>query len=105
MFPYKFGGEDPDLTLDEQDDVAGMQKCIVVNPFFDWEDDRLLRIPLSDSIIYEVHVKGFTKRHPDLADSVRGTYAGLASKQAVQYLKALGITAVETNAGPQFSDG
>ena len=67
VFPYKFGGENPDLTLDEQDDVAGMQKCIVVNPFFDWEDDRPLRTPLSDSIIYEVHVKGFTKRHPDLA--------------------------------------
>jgi isoamylase len=95
VFPYKFGGENPDLTLDERDDAQGMQKCIVVNPFFDWEDDRPLRISLSDSIIYEAHVKGFTKRHPDLPDAVRGTYAGMASKQAVQYLKALGITAVE----------
>jgi glycogen operon protein len=95
VFPYQFGGEDADLTVDEQDDAAGMQKCVVVNPFFDWEDDRPLRIPLSDSIIYEAHVKGFTKCHPDLPENIRGTYAGMASKPAVQYLKSLGITSLE----------
>ena len=53
------------------------------------------RIPLSESIIYEVHVKGFTKTHPDVPEALRGTYAGLASKPAIQYLKRLGVTAVE----------
>jgi glycogen operon protein len=95
VFPYQFGKDDADLTLDEQDSAAGMQKCIVVNPFFDWQDDRPLRIPLSDSIIYEVHVKGFTECHPDIPEELRGTYSGLASKPAIQYLKSLGITAVE----------
>jgi glycogen operon protein len=95
VFPYQFGKDEADLTLDEQDSAAGMQKCVVVNPFFDWQDDRPLRIPLSDSIIYEVHVKGFTKCHPDIPDELRGTYSGLASRPAIQYLKSLGITAVE----------
>jgi glycogen operon protein len=95
VFPYKLGGDDADLTMDEGDSAPGMQKCVVVNPFFDWQDDRPLNTPLSDSVIYEVHVKGFTKCHPDVPEELRGTYAGLASKPSVQYLKSLGITAVE----------
>ena len=73
-----------------------MQKCVVVNPYFDWEEDRPLCIPLSDSVIYELHVKGFTKRAiPILPEALRGTYAGLAAKPSIQYLKRLGVTAVE----------
>ena len=72
-----------------------MQKCVVVNPYFDWEEDRPLCLPLSDSIIYELHVKGFTKRHPEIPEALRGTYAGLAAKPSIQYLKRLGVTAVE----------
>ena len=95
IFPYQPGNGDADLSFDENDDAAGMQKCVVVNPYFDWEQDRPLSIPLSDSIIYELHVKGFTKCHPELPEALRGTYAGLAAKPCIQYLKRLGVTAVE----------
>ncbi len=95
IFPYQPGNGDADLTFDENDDAAGMQKCVVVNPYFDWEEDRPLCLPLSDSIIYELHVKGFTKRHPEIPEALRGTYAGLAAKPSIQYLKRLGVTAVE----------
>ncbi|MGA2880665.1 MAG: glycogen debranching protein GlgX [Bryobacteraceae bacterium] len=95
IFPYQSGNGDADLSFDENDDAAGMQKCVVVNPYFDWEEDRLLCLPLSDSIIYELHVKGFTKRHPEIPEALRGTYGGLATKPSIQYLKRLGVTAVE----------
>ena len=95
VFPYQLGHEEADLTRDDNDDAAGMQKCVVVNPYFDWQDDRPLRIPLNESVIYELHVKGFTKTHPEVPEALRGTYAGLASKPALQYLKKLGVTAVE----------
>ncbi len=95
IFPYQPGNGDADLSFDENDDAAGMPKCVVVNPYFDWEEDRPLCLPLSDSIIYELHVKGFTKRHPEIPEALRGTYAGLASKPSIQYLKRLGINAVE----------
>ncbi len=95
IFPYQPGNGDADLSFDENDDATGMQKCVVVNPYFDWEQDRPLSIPLSESIIYELHVKGFTKSHPELPENLRGTYAGLAAKPSIQYLKRLGVTAVE----------
>jgi len=95
IFPYQLGGPEEDLAKDENDDAAGMPKCVVVSPYFDWEQDRPPKIPLSDSIIYEVHVKGFTHCHPDVPKELRGTYAGLASKAAIAYLKKLGVTAVE----------
>jgi len=95
IFPYRSGNEDADLSFDENDDAAGMQKCVVVNPYFDWEGDRLPCVPLSDSIIYELHVKGFTKRHPEIPEALQGTYTGLASKPSIQYLRRLGVTAVE----------
>jgi glycogen operon protein len=104
IFPYQFGGEDPDLTMDENDSAAGMPKCVVVNPYFDWDTDRPPRTPLSASVIYEVHVKGFTKCHPEVPEPFRGTYAGLASRPAVEYLKKLGITAVELMPVHDFLD-
>jgi isoamylase len=95
IFPYQPGNGDADLSFDENDDAAGMQKCVVVNPYFDWAEDRPLCVPLSDSVIYELHVKGFTKLHPEIPEALRGTYAGLATKPSIQYLKRLGVTAVE----------
>src|SRR5262249_4551415 len=68
---------------------------VVVDPAFTWGDDRPLRTPLYESVIYEVHVKGFTARHPDVPKGLRGTYAGLASPAAIDYLRSLGVTAVE----------
>jgi isoamylase len=104
IFPYKFGGEDADLRLDDRDSGPGMPKSVVVNPYFDWEQDRAPRTPLSDSIIYELHVKGFSMLSEQIPESLRGTYAGLASPPAVKYLKDLGITAVELMPVHQFVD-
>ena len=72
-----------------------MPHAVVVDPAFDWEDDRPPRIPWNDSVIYELHVKGFTKRLATLPEHLRGTYAGLASDEAIAYLRELGVTAVE----------
>src|SRR3954470_7057601 len=104
IFPYKFGMDNADVMLDDRDDGPGMPKSVVVNPYFDWEQDRSPRTPLSDSIIYELHVKGFSMLSEQIPESLRGTYAGLASPPAVKYLKDLGITAVELMPVHQFVD-
>jgi len=104
VFPYQLGHEDEDLAIDKNDSAAGMPKSVVVNPYFDWEQDRPPRTPLSESVIYELHVRGFTKRHPDVPEELRGTYAGLASQASIAYLKALGITAVELMPVHDFLD-
>ena len=95
MFGYVVGGAHEDLTRDFRDDAWGIPKAAVIDNAFDWGDDRRLGIPLHSSIIYEVHVKGFTRLCPDVPDKLRGTYAGLGSAAAIKYLKELGITAVE----------
>jgi isoamylase len=87
--------EDADLHMDVEDDARAIPKCVVVDPGFDWENDRPPAHPWNEMSIYEVHVKGFTKRHPDVREDIRGTYAGLASEQALEYLRGLGVTAVE----------
>jgi isoamylase len=86
---------DDDLEPDDEDDADAIPKCVVIDPNFDWQGDRPPSTPLSESVIYEVHVKGFTKRHPDVREDLRGTYAGLADPAALSYLKSLGVTAVE----------
>ena len=93
--PYVPGGDDADLEADDEDDAAAIPKCVVVDPAFDWEGDWLLGTPWHETVIYEVHVKGFTKRHPDVREDLRGTYAGLAADGAVAHLRSLGVTAVE----------
>jgi isoamylase len=95
IFPYVFGGPDADLVRDDRDSAAGVPKCQVVNPYFDWEYDHPPRTPLSDSIIYETHVRGFSIKNPDVPEQLRGTYAGLASPASLRHLKKLGVTAVE----------
>jgi glycogen operon protein len=95
MFGYVIGGTAEDLARDFRDNAWGMPKSVVVDTEFDWGGDKLLRIPPNESVIYEVHVKGFTKLHPDVPEELRGTYAGLASEPAIRYLRELGVTAVE----------
>jgi len=95
VLPYLPDGEDADLQPDDEDDAAAIPKCIVVDPVFDWEGDTLLRTPWHETVIYETHVRGFTNRHPDVREDLRGTYAGLASEPALAYLRDLGVTAVE----------
>ncbi|HUE26519.1 MAG TPA: glycogen debranching protein GlgX [Solirubrobacteraceae bacterium] len=96
VLPYVPDGTgDADLERDDEDDAAAMPKSVVIDDAFDWEGDRPPRIPFAETIIYETHVKGFTMRHPEVREDLRGTYAGLASDPALEYLRNLGVTAVE----------
>jgi glycogen operon protein len=102
LFAYHVGHQEADLSKDERDSAAAIPKSVVVDQNFDWEGDRLLRIPWHETIVYEVHVKGFTARHPAVPTNLRGTYAGLACPVMVDYLKSLGVTAVELLPVHQF---
>lgn len=93
VFPYPFSSG-PDARNDG-DSAPFMPRCIVPQPFFDWAGDRRLHRPWHETVIYELHVKGFTAQHPDIPPELRGTYAGLAHPAAIGYLKQLGVTAVE----------
>jgi glycogen operon protein len=94
IFPYNvLSGND--LERDDQDSAAGVPKGIVVDHHFDWGDDCPPQTPLSDSVIYEMHVKGYSMRNPQVPEHLRGTYAGLGSPASIAYLKKLGVTAVE----------
>ena len=95
VFPYAGDGGDADLHADGEDDRDAIPKCVVVDPSFDWEDDRRPERPWSETVIYELHVKGFTKLNEHVREELRGTYAGLASEPAIEYLRSLGVTAVE----------
>ena len=79
----------------DADSAAVAPLACVVAPDFDWRGDRALRIPWRDTIVYELHVRGFTRRHPGVPEALRGTFAGLASPAALEHLRALGVTAVE----------
>src|ERR687893_360253 len=94
VFSYTLESGD-DLVRDENDDAWAVPKGIVIDGSFPWGDDRSPNTSLHNSVIYELHVKGFTARHPDLPPELRGTYAGLAAPPVIAYLKDLGITAVE----------
>ena len=95
VFAYQMGDPGGDLTIDDQDDAWGKPKAVVVDPYFDWDGDRAPRVAWNNSIIYEVHVKGFTRLHPDVPEADRGKYSGVASPVMIDYLKSLGVTAVE----------
>ncbi len=95
VFGYSWDASEQDLSFSDLDDAHLVPKSIVVDQSFDWEDDQLLKTPWHDTIIYETHVKGFTKLHPDIPEELRGTYAGLAHPAAIAHLQAMGITAIE----------
>ncbi|MER7168134.1 glycogen debranching protein GlgX [Micromonospora sp. NPDC000207] len=92
VYDYELG--DPD-TMSTTDSAPYVPKSVVVNPYFDWGNDRSPRIPYHRSVIYEAHVKGLTMRHPDVPEELRGTYAGLATPAMIEYFHKMGITAVE----------
>jgi isoamylase len=94
-FGYAFGHPEGDIVIDHRDDAWSVPKCVVINPDFDWTDDELQPGPLHTSIIYEVHVKGFSLLNPAVPAALRGTYAGLGCQPSIDYLKSLGVTAVE----------
>jgi isoamylase len=95
MHGYTIGHKDADLSFDDRDNAQYAPLGAVIDQAFTWGDDRPPKIPPHRSLIYEMHVKGFTKRHPDVTEAMRGTYAGLGSEASVRYLQNLGVTAVE----------
>jgi glycogen operon protein len=95
MFGYRTGDPEEDASFDEQDNAAFAPLAAVIDSGFDWKLDRSPKIPWHRTLIYELHVKGFTKRHPLVPDAFRGSYAGLASDAVIKHLKELGITTVE----------
>ncbi len=100
LFPYHFN--DPENSYNDLDSAPFMPKTVVANPYFNWDNDRHPRTPWYETIIYEVHVKGFTQRHPAIPESMRGTYAAIAHPAAIKHLKTLGVTAVELLPVHQF---
>jgi isoamylase len=95
-FGYTLGAKDDDLSFDERDSAPYVPKCVVVDENFEWRGERLRRVvPWESTIVYETHVRGYTKLHPDVPEELRGTYAGLGSPAVVDYIKNLGVTSVE----------
>ncbi len=94
-FGYKIGYPQADLTFDGRDNAHKMIKSKVVHHDFDWGDDTKPETSWPETVIYEVHVKGFTAQHPDIPKNLRGTYLGMAHPKSIEHLKNLGITAVE----------
>jgi isoamylase len=100
IFPYHF--QAPESSRNDLDSAAFVPKSIVINPFFDWGQDRRPDTPWHRTVVYETHVKGFTIRNPEIPEALRGTYAGMAHPAAIRYLQRLGITAVELLPVHQF---
>jgi isoamylase len=99
MFSYRFG--EPD-SFNGDDSAPFTMRSVVINPFFDWSNDRPLKVPYHETVIYEAHVKGMTERHPDVPEDVQGTYSGLAHPKMIEHFKKLGVTAVELMPVHQF---
>ncbi len=96
VFGYTIGAEGADLTFDERDSAPFVPKCVIVDPNFEWSaEPHRHRVPWDRTILYELHVRGFTKKHPAVPESLRGTYAGLASPEVIEYIRTLGVTSVE----------
>ncbi|MHC1562752.1 glycogen debranching protein GlgX [Actinomycetospora sp. C-140] len=99
LFGYHF--DDPD-EVNHDDSAPHVPKSVVINPFFDWHDDRPPRTPYHDTVIYEAHVKGLTQLHPEVPEEMRGTYSGVAHPAVIAHLQRLGITAIELMPVHQF---
>ncbi len=99
VFGYRLDDPSAPSTTDS---APYMPVNVVINPFFDWGDDRAPRVPYHQTVIYEAHARGLTMRHPALPESVRGTYAGLAHPAVIEHLARLGVTAVELMPVHQF---
>lgn len=95
LFGYEIGSEEQDISFSDVNSAPFLPKSIVIDSQFDWEGDKQPKIPYHDTIIYEAHVKGFTKLHPEIPEEIKGTYAALAHPVTINYLKDLGITTLE----------
>ncbi|HTN76486.1 MAG TPA: alpha-amylase family glycosyl hydrolase, partial [Pirellulaceae bacterium] len=95
LFGYQLGHADADLTFDERDSAPFAPLAVVADTAYTWGDDKLLRTPWHETIIYELHIKGFTKNMPGVPEHLRGTYGGISCEPSIEHLKRLGVTAVE----------
>ncbi|MET0659899.1 MAG: glycogen debranching protein GlgX [Steroidobacteraceae bacterium] len=94
-FGYTIGAEGDDLTFDERDSAPFMPKCVVVDAGFDWKQSTKPLVPWDRTIVYETHVRGYTKLHPAVPEKLRGTFGGLAVPEVIKYIRSLGITSIE----------
>src|SRR6185369_5280318 len=95
VYAYRVGSRRGDLSFDDRDSAPGMPRGIVIDGRFNWEGVESPSVTWPRLIVYETHVKGFTMRHPDIPDYLRGTYGGFAHPVVIDYLQKLGVTAVE----------
>ncbi|PWK34904.1 glycogen debranching protein GlgX [Cupriavidus plantarum] len=95
VFGYTIGAEGEDLTFDERDSAPFVPKCVVVDQEFGWSHPLAARVPWDRSIVYETHVRGYTMRHPDVPEKLRGTFEGLGQRAVIDYIRSLGVTSVE----------
>jgi isoamylase len=102
MFGYCWGDDEEDLSYSDLDSAHLVPKGVVIDESFDWQGDKLLQIPWHKTIIYEAHVRGLTKLHPEIPPHLQGTYAGLAHPAVIRHLHSLGITAIELMPIHQF---
>ena len=94
VYGYHWEGKD-DRVFDKRDSAAFMPKCVVIDPAFTWLRDRRPNVPWERTIYYETHVRGYTMLHPAVPSELRGTFSGMAVKEVVEYMQALGVTSVE----------
>ena len=95
-FGYTMGAEGDDLSFDQRDSAPFVPKCVVVDPNFDWHGEPNRRpVSWDHTVLYETHVRGYTRRHPDVAEHQRGTFAGLGTARVIEYVKSLGVTSIE----------
>ncbi|MCP8466261.1 glycogen debranching protein GlgX [Pseudomonas sp. ZM23] len=95
LFGYSIGSPDADLSFDERDSAPFVPKSKVIDPAFTWGEQPPIRVPWDETVIYEAHLRGLSIRHPDVADRVRGTCAGLMNSELLKHLRNLGITSLE----------
>lgn len=104
LFSYDMKSEKKDLALDERDSAEFLPKCRVIDPAFSWSRSRKNPVPWEQTIIYETHVRGYTKRHPAVPEHLRGTFSGMSTPQIVDYIKSLGVTSIELMPIHAFTD-
>jgi len=95
LYGYRIGHHDADLSFDRRDSAPYMPRCKVIDTAFSWGDDRAPHVPWNETVIYELHVRGFTQRHPDVPPELRGTFSALACPPVIEHFKRLGVTTIE----------